>query len=509
MKKKIVAIILIVALLASMLTVLAACNNKDAGNGKKDKAIIYVTALFSGGLYDSEKNEAVWEPFSKDFQLYDYVTEDGGLEVEGLIDVLFQSEFYDEEGEDMGLLAYVLDVLTYEKGTLLYDMTLDQDGNPYNANIVPANNSPKDKKGNVMDISCGVFGIYKPFLDGIRETYGKDYEVECFNYDWRYSPADAAAKLEEYINHWGYKEVILMSHSMGAPTVCQYLARSEANREKVKLYMGFAPATMGSYDALCALSCLGAYANNFIAGAGINPSDLPINIDEILAKALTYGGLGDFFFNNMGLMTLTPSWQFYNSDQYADGTYGIYVDGTPITTKEALYDFYETSEWALYRDENGDPYKTEEDISKGIYVNKDGYRIKKAVATLADYYDSFYIDTDNDGVKDTYVPELINSYYFVGTGLETTITGLNVTTGGTPYDYSDDTYVIVTGANSDMQGDGTVPYYASIGGMKTTEVKNYQSRIIKYEEKNHLEVGGNYKMLQPKIFELIKEVVGY
>ena len=57
--KIIVACVLAGAILFSCFA-LVSCGDK---NEKNDKAIVYVTALFGGGLYDTQKNEAVWEPF--------------------------------------------------------------------------------------------------------------------------------------------------------------------------------------------------------------------------------------------------------------------------------------------------------------------------------------------------------------------------------------------------------------------------------------------------------------
>lgn len=506
MKKKLVAILLVVALCVGMLAAFTGCN-KDNGPQKKDKAIIYVTALFSGGLYDSKTNTAVWEPVSEEFRIYDYVDRTtGALDFLGILDAIKDGDFgTNADGEPYDLMSYVLDQIEYEPGRLLYDLTLDQDGNSNNPNIIAANDSPKDKNGKVMDISNGVFGIYKDFIDGIKAKYGDEYEVETFNYDWRYSPAEAGKKLEEYINKWGYKEVILMSHSMGGPTVGSYLARSQENRDKVKLYMGFAPATMGSFDALSVLASPSAYINNFLKGMELD-SSMEVIIKGVVNSILSPGGLGDFIYNNIGLMTLVPSWQLINSEQYGNGEYGIYIDGTPISSKEDLYAFYESQPWALYydfeKDEDGNIISYDKVVAKeGEYKNADGYKIKEAVATLEDYYDSFYIDGK-------YVMELINSYYFVGTGLDTTITKLNVTTNGSD-DPADYTYEVVTGTGNELYGDGTVPHFASIGGLSEGDIRDYDSRVLKYTGKNHLDVGGDFELLSPKIFELLKGVIGY
>lgn len=130
---------------------------------------------------------------------------------------------------------------------------------------------------------------------------------------------------------------------MGAPVVNNYLARSEANRNKVKLYMGFAPATLGSFDALAAMACPDVYVDNFLGGMDL--SGLPVDVYAIVDSVVN-GKLGDFFRNNQGLMSLVPSWQLISSDQYDDDNPAITVDGKAITTKEELYDLYRSMRWA-------------------------------------------------------------------------------------------------------------------------------------------------------------------
>lgn len=281
---------------------------------KNDKAIVYVTALFGGGLYDTQKNEAVWEPFKTEIDAIKVMK--GEMEMKEIV-AHFKDEFSD-------ILKLVGSAVSYKEGSLLWNLTLDNEGNSYNPNIAPANGLPKDASGNVMDVSYGAFGIYKNFVDNIAEKYSNRYDVLIYNQDWRMSPAKSAAELENFIERNGYKEVIFMSHSMGAPVVNNYLARSEANRNKVKLYMGFAPATLGSFDALAAMACPDVYVDNFLGGMDL--SGLPVDVYAIVDSVVN-GKLGDFFRNNQGLMSLVPSWQLISSDQYDD-------DNPAITSTE-------------------------------------------------------------------------------------------------------------------------------------------------------------------------------
>ena len=62
--KILVCCLLVLVLLIGCFS-LVACDKKE-GSSKK-KAIVMVTALMSGGLYDKSNNKAVWDPLYFDF----------------------------------------------------------------------------------------------------------------------------------------------------------------------------------------------------------------------------------------------------------------------------------------------------------------------------------------------------------------------------------------------------------------------------------------------------------
>ena len=184
--KRTVAACLAICLVCAACFAFAACDK----NEKNDKAIIYVTALFGGGLYDTEKGEAVWEPFKTEVDAVKVMK--GEMPMDDLV-AHFKSELSD-------ILSLVSKAVSYKENTLLWDLTLDNDGNSYNPNIAPANDLPKDASGKVMDISHGAFGIYKDFVDNIAAEYGDRYDVMVYNQDWRLSPAVSAQSLEKFID---------------------------------------------------------------------------------------------------------------------------------------------------------------------------------------------------------------------------------------------------------------------------------------------------------------------
>ncbi len=499
-KRIAIASVLIVCVLVSALA-LFACNDK--GEQKNDKAIIYVTALFGGGLYDKQTGEAVWEPFKTEVDAVKVMK--GEMSMSDLA-THFQDELTD-------IVKLVSSAVGYKEGSLLWNLTLDNDGNSYNPNIVPANGLPKDANGKVLDVSYGAFGIYKNFVDNIQADYGDRYDVMIYNQDWRMSPAKSAAELESFIESSGYKEVIFMSHSMGAPVVNNYLARSEANRNKVKLYMGFAPATLGSFDALAAMACPDVYVDNFLGGMDL--SGLPVDVYAIVDDVVN-GKLGDFFRNNIGLMSLVPSWQLISSDQYDEQNPAITVDGKAIETKEELYDLYKSMRWAKYllprtkqeirESEDGAEYARVK-AEGNQPADKYGDRLKDFAANLDEYFDNMFIDGK-------IASEKVNSYYFLGTGGSATITNLELTTqkdedGNVLYDdygcvkY---TYKLITaGGAQDKWGDGTVPYYSSIGGNTATEeyIAALGDRLIELDGENHGMVGVDWDLLGPYVKALL------
>lgn len=536
----------------------------DPGDGtpEHDKAIIYVTALFGGGLYNEETLEPVWDPFYTEFDLYEHWAPESPTiyDFSGVL-----GEFSEEMGD---AFTMIMDALSYEEGTLLYDMSLDQDGNGLNPDVVPANDKPVDIDGDRLHCYYGAVAIYKQFILNTREQFGDEYDCIMFNQDWRKSPGDSGKVLEDFINEKGYKEVIFMSHSMGGPVVNSYLARSEANRDKVKLYLAFAPATLGSFDAYGAMTCPKDYLGAFLTTFGFD-------LEGMLADGGLVGGvvkmvldkIGLFFNNNTGMMALCPSFEFVNSVQLGDpdSAAGLIVDGKKIglcedmndpekveAAKQELYDFYNTLGWALYVDAEGNVIHFEdgEELEDGsivrilngkekgsidcnvvcyekdgnvtlsddgfgrpICVNKRGDRIKFGAARLKTYYEGLYVDGDIAMSK-------VNSYTFLGTGIKSTNTGCvmttNVDTEGNPAldknGYPTYTCKLIhddlakVGEEGWIGGDGMVCTYASLAGQDPEQLEE-EGRLLVYPGYWHADVGGAWPLLGEDVLRLMDEVI--
>ena len=450
MKKftKTLSVILVTIIIATVaVCAFSACSPKEP-----DRAIIYVTALFSGGLYDSATGKPVWDPLYTEFSLDDYTSEDGAIDFLGII------SYIGEQGKD-NILGLLTDVISNKETSFLRQLTLDQDGNGLNPNVVPTNGALLNEDGSLMDSNYGVLGIYKPFFENLSKEF-PDENIHVFNYDWRLSPADGAMKLEKFINDNDYDEVILISHSMGGSVVSSYLARSEENRDKIISNIMCAPATLGAFDALMALTDVVTYLDGFIGGLGLD-EDMIDTIKGIVTNLLD-GTLGEFLFNNVGLMHLCPTWEYMQSAQYPNAEKGILIDGVSIKSADELYDFYYTRDWAYYRDANGEKIP-----DSSANASPDGYKLKPGVLSMREYHESLFID----GV---YVGSLVDTYYLLGTN-STTIEALE-------YNSSTDSYSV----QFSTLGDGCVPLYSSTAGLNPDSLGD---KVIKYEGIGHVPVG--------------------
>jgi|GEM_PF-807961 len=615
--KRILTIFLVLLLVAALLATFVACANKSADPNESEiiddddekivdkiemadpddgvkhkKAIIYVTALFGGGLYNTKTLEPVWDPFRADYDLYDHWAPSENT-------IYKFTEILLEYAKEMDSAATtIVKAMSYRPGTLLYDLSLDQDGNGLNKDVVPANYKPRYKNNLRMHCYYGAVGIYQNFMINSRKAFGDEYDCYMFNQDWRKSPGDSGKALEEFINENGWEEVVLMSHSMGGPVVNSYLARSQANRDKVKLYMAFAPATLGSFDAFGAMTCPSDYLGSFLTTFGFDfdyifkgtsvVSAFGKGYIEILLKRIE-----DFFNNNVGMMALCPSYEFLSSPQCAEGSEGgLFVDGVKLgvpedpndpasveAAKSALYEFYNTLNWAIYYDiedvldEKGKPVKDEKGFEKKIYhlihytdgetledgnvvrivngediknglvtvsnfdavrenlvycdcvcyekggaltvqtdvngnpicVNKNGDRIKYGAARLRTYYDNLYVDGEIAMSK-------VNSYWFVGLDIKSSITGIRMTTKSVDENgykqYScevvhDD--VAKAGEEGWIGGDGMVCYYASLAGQDPDELRE-AGRLIELPNFWHADVGGAWPILGEYVYKYIGEI---
>ena len=397
---------------------------------KPKRGIVIVTALLSGGLVevkDDGTETVVWDPVPMDeFPIQEVLLPDGSLNIstELVTEILnsFENGIFD-----------ALTLVTGEDG-FINALQVDRNTGKSVRNIKPATSETDSH------VKYGVLNVYKQTYDSMVAEYGDEAEVSVFNYDWRLDNVENGRLLEEYINSKGYDEVILTSHSMGGNVVSCYLARSEENRSKVKLYCAYAPSLLGSIDALAYIEDP-MRLGDMLDIDGIKnmlPSAAAGMVDSIIETVLN-DVMADFIRGFTSLYQLFPSPYLMDSAQYSHtgSDYMITIDGKPIETREELIEFYASRPWAF--NEDGEP----------IYVFQ---KEANGKTRLENFFDSAYVATDAGLVHST---TLVNTVYFVGTGISgreraTYITdaGGNIVLDKTYNSYDGDNMVLVYSATA-------------------------------------------------------------
>jgi len=107
---------------------------------------------------------------------------------------------------------------------------------------------------NFPNNNYGVRDTYQTILRFLRNNANfphNQYNVIFFTYDWRQSNAHNAAMLEQQLA--GLDNVVLLAHSMGGLVASSYLQRSQANRNRVDMFITFGTPFMGATDAIAAI----------------------------------------------------------------------------------------------------------------------------------------------------------------------------------------------------------------------------------------------------------------
>lgn len=412
---------------------------------KPKRGIVIVTALLSGGLVevkDDGTETVVWDPVPMDeFPIQEVLLPDGSLNIstELVTEILnsFENGIFD-----------ALTLVTGEDG-FINALQVDRSTGKSVRNIKPATSETDSH------VKYGVLNVYKQTYDSMVAEYGDKAEVSVFNYDWRLDNVENGRLLEEYINSKGYDEVILTSHSMGGNVVSCYLARSEENRSKVKLYCAYAPSLLGSIDALTYIEDP-MRLGDMLDIDGIKnmlPSAAAGMVDSIIETVLN-DVMAEFIRGFTSMYQLFPSPYLMESAQYSHtgSDYMITIDDEPIETREELIEFYASRPWAF--NEDGEP----------IYVFQ---KEANGKTRLENFFDSAYVATDAGLVHST---TLVNTVYFVGTGISgreraTYITDAdgNIVLDKTYNSYDGDNMVLVYSATAALGPDAPNAYVIDNG----------------------------------------------
>ena len=313
---------------------------------KPKRGIVIVTALLSGGLVevkDDGTETVVWDPVPmEEFPIQEVLLPDGSLNMSTELITEILNSF------ENGILD-VLDLVTGDDG-FINALKVDKNTGKSVRNIKPATSETDSH------VKYGVLNVYKQTYDSMMAEYGDEAEISVFNYDWRLDNVENGRLLEEYINSKGYDEVILTSHSMGGNVVSCYLARSEENRAKVKLYCAYAPSLLGSIDALAYIEDpmrLGDMLD--IDGIKSMLPDVAAGMVDSIVETVLNDVMAEFIRGFTSMYQLFPSPYLMESGQYSHtgSDYMITVDGKPIETREELIEFYASRPWAKNAD--GEP----------------------------------------------------------------------------------------------------------------------------------------------------------
>lgn len=353
---------------------------------KSDKAMLLIPGLMASTLYDLETDKPVWG--------YDGIL--------GMVTDLIKIQSSNATTAEKEKFAQAL----------IDRLACDE-------NNVPV---VRERVGTMEDPDAyGSFQGMKYIYDILTPLYGKQYDIIVWQYDWRQSNTGSALELEKFINYHGYKEVMFFTHSMGGVVVSNYLARSEANRTKTKLFMPFGCPLLGSMDAV----------NNLFESDG----------SGMIASALTM--VKDMFNTEFSINMLARSMasvyellpfpaydttRYFNaqSADYVGRQAGVYFESKPVKNEELITVM---SSYAWAKRANGS--------------------LKPAVENLGNYFDSLYIDVDGQKV---FVTDLVPTEYIVGVGLNTLVSA-GVDKEGK-----------IVGKVYSTLGDGTVPAYSATAG---------------------------------------------
>ncbi len=535
---KILICLVLVVVLAFSAIALASCSINSSlieKRGGNDKAIVLVTALMSGGLYDGKTNEALWDPFYlQDVTLPDVLAL---LEADDLVEAVNETGIVDKVlGADFAslglkdasgttydsIVTYAMDLLgnilafptnsrdfsglteqqiveeRYKPGyyidredseesdlyaSLLYNLSLNQKGESLNKNVKPSN----DYVGPHKNLPYGVMGAYKSQITTLTEEY-PNYDVVIFNYDWRLDVEHNEELFEQFLAEKKYKKIILTTHSLGGQVCNQFLAKSQANRDLVEGFIMYSPATLGATMALAYLNNAWDALDDYIGMVdnigdmtdAMGLGDMSSMIDMVMNSVMNavddlMNVQAAYFLQNLSsVIQLLPSFKMLET--YHDD-FGSWIlkdeDGNDIDTEDKLFAYYERRPWAWkYNEETGEWL-----MENGKHVLKD------KVASLREHQHSLYVEKDG---KEVLAADLVKTYYLIGAYKDTMVTYNESIDAGWTYSLEDARSTV--NKYTKMEGDGIVPMYSLLCGHTEAEIEALygEGHVIKYRHEHNV-----------------------
>lgn len=307
-----------------------------------------------------------------------------------IVDGIFSTPLYKNAGtaeeapvfatDDASLEAMIKEILGAFIGGCIDYGVAKKDYNKFADKLYPVVNKYIEPigfnpDGTPVDATVGINQIDKPmsdytdeekaglsvFAQAYAEEFGED-NVYNFCYDWRISPIDSAAALDEYIqtikDDLGVKKVNVVAHSMGANVVLSYLY--EFGGKSINNLVFSAPAWQGT-------SLAGNIATNNIEFDMFTVENYLVQLANVSATThitafiisyiATYDGLSKEYFGDInkavaGILprlytdTVIPYiagmpgfWSLLPAEYYADAKAFLYADGMDAEL-EAKIDAY-------------------------------------------------------------------------------------------------------------------------------------------------------------------------
>lgn len=412
---------------------------------KKSKAVIILPGLFASGLYDTETGKGVWDPFEHlDIHFGDFVNHTG-LPYGLIVSILGDKELLNQ------LNHITANNNTGDGKSFFSQMGMNEDGTPVVKSIKPV---PFESESRLR---YGVINAQTDMYKAMEAAYGDTHEVQVFNYDFRLDNRYSGQLLEEYINSKGYKEVILVSHSNGGIVASCYLARSKANRDKVKLNLSLDTPYYGSFSAINILENIDGMIEGLVNSLSAN--DFTEGIAEVIFTA--FETQFKPLVNMWAVYQLLPSYDLLKTQQYyykwneeVKGLSGNITYKTAETQKSFINIdgedvFFESAEelWQFY-------------CSRPWAKTSDG-ELRVQLTQWLDFQDSMMVTLD-DGSK-VHSTSLVNTQYFSGMGYRNVSKVFYVTDDSDTLVQDRDTYEYTD------QGDGTVLLYSATAGSIESE----------------------------------------
>lgn len=309
-----------------------------------------------------------------------------------IVDGIFSTPLYKNAGtaeeapafatDDAALEAMIKDVLGSFIGGCInfgvakkdYDAFADKFYPVVNKYLEPIGYNPD---GTPIDATVGFVQNTKPMSDytdeekaGLSvfgEAYAKEFgeeNVYNFSYDWRMSPIDCAAQLDEYITNLkeeiGVKKVNVVAHSMGANVVLAYLA--EFGGSNINSLVFASPAWQGT-------SLAGNVATNNIEFDMFTVENYLVQMANVSATThitafiisyiATYDGLSKEYFGDInkavaGILprlytdTVIPYvagmpgfWSLLPAEDFEAGKDFLFADGIDVALEAKINAYYD------------------------------------------------------------------------------------------------------------------------------------------------------------------------